>query len=638
MKNKLIENFVKKQISLVFYKIAWEWKMNNEKGNLAAGMVLTVIAILSGMVLSILVMGDRVSLDNNAESMQTAHLLRTSLDRGSIILKHIDDFEDAEGIFERKIVTNKSENKIFTLKSEIRLTGNGEDTPDFNICSFVEANNGRRTRYQDINPSAKYAEQIYEVENLADFLIFIDQNVSPNDDPIYFWGRDEIHYGHIHLNTNLYIRDQIAGFPQFGGLVTCSGEILYEDGNAVPLDDPDLFPGGVFANIPVKVLPERAEKIRDNSIWIDCNQELTYIEVRDHNYYTCTAQINDLPPETFTVYNLYPPYGPVGDSLFSNQIVLKDTVWTIPSLHTINDESVFVNSDLWIRGHFGGKQTWGCSGDMYLVGDIKLENTVLGEAPDGYRPDDNDFNGNINTTDYVGLVSERRIIIKYVYSNPIDTILHWDNCGDEVDMDSGIYIYAALAALGTGDCWEDGYFSYEYQYPHPSTPHTYDWMNTDEHFLYPDLHLGRYPVENSTHQWPWPANGGGGFNYPNTWQGMPWRIAGAPDYPWYNPAYPSQVVKYERGFIHLFGSLAQRRRGFIHRSGSDIDNGYWDLDDPAHPFFGPSTPSTGYNKIYIYDSRFLTNPPVNFPEVKSKAGGRIFNKHRVKHKPVPGTV
>ncbi len=617
--------------------------MINEKGNMAAGIVLAVIAILSGMVLSVLVMSDRVSLEYSAESMQSAHFLRTSLDRGSAIMNNINDLEDFEGIFERKIVADKSKNKIFTLKSEIKQENKDGNPSSFNLCSFVEANNGRRTGFQDINPSAKYAEQIYMIENLATIALFHDNEISVNEDQVRTWvGFQGFKNGGYHANSRIRINNpQQHAHDYFDGYVTSAGSILYNNGNPAPLDDQSIFPYGACDHVAQKVLPERAEKIRDNSDWIDFNQELTYIQVNDHNYAMCTAQITDLPPETFTVYNLYPPYGPVGDSLFSNQIVLKDTIWTSPTFHSINDESIFVDSDLWIHGSFGGKQTWGCSGDMYLVGDIILENTVVGESPDGYRIDEDDFNGSVNTSDYAGLASEGRILIKYAYKNPVDSQIHWDNCGDDSIEESGIYIYAALAALGSGDGWEDGNFSYEYQYPHPSTPHAYDWMNTDEDFLYPDLHLGRFPVDNSSHGWPWPANYSisGGFCYPTTWQGMPWRNAGAPDYPWYNPVYPSPVVKYERGCVHLFGSLAQRRIGFLHRSGSDpIDSGHWDLDDPAHPWFGPGTNSSGYGKRYYYDTRFKTSPPINFPDVRSETGDRIFNKHRVKHKPVPGTT
>ena len=620
----------------------------NSSGNLAASVVLSVIAVLSGLVFTTLIMSDSVILTRQTDSMQSAHFLRSSLDRGSQILNSSENLEEVMGIHEKKIVLDESSNKIFTLRSEFKQVNEEGSMPAMNLSSYVESNNAERSRYQDFNPSAKYAEQLYEVESLADFLLFYDHNISVNDDEVKSWGRDEVWYGRVHSNTSfsvgIYSDMDGYSFPHFGGLVTCSSNFEFPNGYIGNLNDTNIFGGGARENIAVKVMPERAEKIRENSTWIDCSQELTYIEVDDHNYIMCTAQITELPPEPYIVYNSFPPYNVVGDSLFTNYIVFKDTLWTAPTTQTINNESVFVNSDLWIHGSFGGMQTWGCSGDMFLVGDITLENTVVGEAPDGYRNSQHDFEGNVNPTDYVGLVSEGKILIKYAYKNPIDNLIHWDNCGDRNDENTGIYIYAALAALGTGDGWEDGYFSYECHYPHPSTPHAYNWMNTNEDFMYPDLHLCKYPPENSQHRWPWPANGGGGFNYPAQFNPggcigtINWSMTGAPDYPWYNPVFPSAKTKYERGFINLFGSLSQRRHGFVHRSGWDIDNGYWDMDDPAHPMMGPGTESTGYGKRYQYDNRFLTNPPINFPEVRSKTGQRIFNKHEVKHKPVPGTA
>ncbi len=276
--------------------------MNNEKGNLAVSVILGVIAVLSGMILTALVMGDRVSLEKNADSMQSAHFLRTSLDRGSAIMSSNDDLSTATGVFERKIVTDKAKNKIFTLRSEIKSTDGDGNSSAFNLSSYVEANNGRRTGYRDFNPSAKYAEQIYLVENLADFMIFVDNSISVNDDPAYFWGRNMPNYGRIHSNTDMVINTNDQHFTGFNGLVTCSNDILYSNGTSLPLDDPNIFPGGVLTRIAEKVLLERADKLRNNSTWIDDNQDLTYICVMDHVYWKCEAQITDLPPETFHVY------------------------------------------------------------------------------------------------------------------------------------------------------------------------------------------------------------------------------------------------------------------------------------------------------------------------------------------------
>ena len=89
------------------------------------------------------------------------------------------------------------------------------------------------------------------------------------------------------------------------------------------------------------------------------------------------------------------------------------------------------------------------------------------------------------------------------------------------------------------------------------------------------------------------------------------------DYPWYNPVWPeaSDDIVYERGTISLFGSITQRRRGFIHRSGSDPYNhalNVWDIDN--HQYDGHH-PSTGYDKNYHYDSRLLETELIDFPYI-----------------------
>ena len=94
------------------------------------------------------------------------------------------------------------------------------------------------------------------------------------------------------------------------------------------------------------------------------------------------------------------------------------------------------------------------------------------------------------------------------------------------------------------------------------------------------------------------------------------------DWPWYNPVWPESAanIVFERGIIHIFGAIAQTRRGFVHRSGSDPYNhplGYanpspWIIDnykyDGCHP-------SAGYDKDYHYDDRFLYIQPPDYPEI-----------------------
>jgi hypothetical protein len=60
----------------------------------------------------------------------------------------------------------------------------------------------------------------------------------------------------------------------------------------------------------------------------------------------------------------------------------------------------------------------------------------------------------------------------------------------------------------------------------------------------------------------------------------------------------------ERGLIHLFGSVTQWRRGFVHRSTSN---------------------QTGYLKDYRYDNRFLINRPPCFFDATDTQGHALFD-------------
>ena len=113
-------------------------------------------------------------------------------------------------------------------------------------------------------------------------------------------------------------------------------------------------------------------------------------------------------------------------------------------------------------------------------------------------------------------------------------------------------------------------------------------------------------------------NSGGNYVYPY-----------GTDYPWYNPVWPEpstdQVNQYERGAIHLYGAVAQRRRGFVHRSGGDPYNhpygnsnpSPWEMED-YH--YDGNHPSTGYDKDYYYDRRFLEVTPPDFPQIHENWG------------------
>jgi hypothetical protein len=60
----------------------------------------------------------------------------------------------------------------------------------------------------------------------------------------------------------------------------------------------------------------------------------------------------------------------------------------------------------------------------------------------------------------------------------------------------------------------------------------------------------------------------------------------------------------DRGTIYLFGSLTQKRRGYVHRS---------------------NRTSTGYAKKYVYDKRFLHQRPPCFFDAVDASGRGLFN-------------
>jgi hypothetical protein len=323
--------------------------------------------------------------------------------------------------------------------------------------------------------------------------------------------------------------------------------------------------------------------------------------------------------DTLIVFDAYPPYAPVGDSLLTNYVWFPDTSWTDLASRNINNSSAYIPATLWLEGKCSGRQTYCSALNTYLVGDITYAGTTPGLAPDDPQ--------GMNTVDYLGIVSERKIYIKYGHH---DSFIDRDNPPEKKPNCNNIYIYAALCALGDGSLvndefhmQEDGEFTFEYQFPHFSTENV---EIGGELFDYIDLHLGQWKPTPPTHYWPWPAKSRDGFN--GFWD------RSAPDYPWYNPLWPEQRTIRERGEIKLYGAISQRRRGYVHRSGNpDLDNGIWDPDKFKFgllPTGGTNSPSgdgrgIGYGKDYHFDDRFNLIPPPDFPEVNLKGKGGKYN-------------
>ena len=101
------------------------------------------------------------------------------------------------------------------------------------------------------------------------------------------------------------------------------------------------------------------------------------------------------------------------------------------------------------------------------------------------------------------------------------------------------------------------------------------------------------------------------------------------DYPWYNPIWPESAatIVTERGAIRMYGAIHQTRRGFIHRSGLDPynhpGNNEWEFRNFTYHYDGEHS-STGYNKDYHYDKRFLFISPLDYPKVYKGLGEAAF--------------
>jgi hypothetical protein len=435
-----------------------------------------------------------------------------------------------------------------------------------------------------------------------------------------FTGLDVIN-GRVHSNTDIWIRNYM-GWPTFNDLVTTSGSIRVYPGGGTNYPEETIFPGGLIENYPEIKGSLSADKVRMNGIRpfgsVQYDNRIAFVTINGSTYNSFIGTIVEGPVEEFIIYDSYPPYGPVGDSLGVNYITRKDTVWTAGPSGTLIDQSVFVPFELWISGNVGGRQTWASAANIYIKDDLTYQNTIPGQPPDGGPAGEYPY----NETDALALISEKSIYVQYGYRHPQDSLRYKPNT-------QGIYIYGLLIAAGDDEPnpFDAGIFTFQYQFPKGSTP-PQTWNDLDYSNI--DLHRFRYPTT-AFHPWP---------------PGL--------DYPWYNPLWPEpgpiyQVpaipnpdglpsVTYLRGTIYLYGGTATRRAGFVRRSGHhDYDTGIWDIEN--HVFGAPTSilsppgGAIGYDKDYYYDTRLSSVSPPDIsdgyiiPEGESQPRIRLSKKN-----------
>ncbi len=493
-------------------------------------------------------------------------------------------------------------------------------------------------------------------ENVSNYNFFMDKMKTdlPEQDDCMFWGGDEF-FGKIHSNDNIYIRNNFP--PLFHDYVTAHNQILFDSTEPAILNDTNVFMDGAEEYNPKKHLSGSADELRSIATTpFDPTADIVYVKINGSNYQSMYAQITESQVQ-IPVYSWYPAdddqardiinnggnWYEDANVIWTNTVTKYDTTWTPGPSGTSENNQFWLESTLWIEGTITGMQTWGSSEDVYITSDILYTDTPVGNTPDGFNPQMNDYTDPVNTNDYFGLVTEGSIYIKYKHRDPFqNNILRDDNCSD-------IHLYGCYAAIGYGDTEEgpDSWrnvskLTYEYKYPHIGlkdfasiSPYTlndttysdvvYHRYITDDPSEVPD-NLKMYCIRKPTDHVQYPLlstianvrtlNPSYHNSYPNTNpENTPPMIAF--DLPGYNPAGPELVsdLATERGDINLYGSLAIRRMSYIHISGADPDrheDAEWNSETCK---YGALTWSAGYGRNLFADARLENIDLPGIPKV-----------------------
>ena len=651
--------------------------LKNEKGSvlvMSAAIIVCIVSAFSAVSLLGMVANGQLQTQFDHDAIQEELLLRSEAVRGHLAMEHNNNSwppprylqinqEDRLTFYE---IQTKTENTYVSL-----ILGQPVDLA-IAVRSKIICKRGTSRKPLYTSPVVRLSERLIKSQSLAQFQYFTDTEASENEDGgpeaarVKFWGPDVLH-GPVHSNTDIWIQQagggNNGGWPTFYSKVTTAGRVRVHPSGGLAVENApvnSIFLGGLEEEINgvVKIifLPD-ASQIIENGVIIGEDADIVYARLNGNTAETRFGYINSIGTEDFDVYSWYPRnladvtwciqnggnWFEDTNIVWTNEIVLYDTTWQAGPTVSWGQEGTFwvPTAELWIEGDMTGKATWGCGNTVYITGDITYGGTPPGSPPD--------LEGNMNPSDFFGLVSEKSVLVRYKHRDPFDA----DYPIVSVNCDEHVYLYGAYAALGLGDpalgsmaCHEDGIFTFQYQHPHGSTPNFrapspytgYDTLYTyiDLHkFIFPitgyipnpilgfNLHGGDpvyqgvnytcgYPLEDPLYRGSYPNNNQNNYAYPY-----------GTDYPWYNPVWPESALDIvsERGTIHIWGAIAQRRRGFIHRSGTDPYNhtgdNQWDMDvyhyDGAHGLTGLGS---GYEyKDYHYDNRFLYVQPPNYPEV-----------------------
>ncbi|MBN2829453.1 MAG: hypothetical protein JXR56_03915 [Candidatus Cloacimonetes bacterium] len=605
------------------------------KGNISLALVLVIISLLSSVTLALFISTDTASFVRDMEYIQEQIHIRSEFGRSFKLLQNNPELGIQFNLPPRRIIVNGSHYaRTYDVSSQIvTLRDNPNGISAFERYKIKCYAKSRGTNYN--SPSilnnkreSRYGEADVAQLSLAAFHYLTDIESTTNNTSVRFWGNDYLH-GRIHSNDDIVIANggnnpYNGVWPCFFSRVTTSGHLIWADGMG-PYDL--IFRGGYDEEVSLVELSNEAELVRQygQTIYLGSgnNDEIFAVNVTPGQYYSRIGTISYGSIDTLYHYQYNGSYVTI-DSLNYFRMTHKDTLWTVgPSGQLANNAGMVYGAKLWIRGTFLGKQTWACEDTISLTGDILLAMTPPGDAPDN--------EDNPNNNDYVGIISEKSIEVKYGYCDPFQALLP-NGCHPRIKPNcenGGINIYAALCALGLSENENpnyDGVFTIEYQHPHPSTPDTVlPYLNAsgnvvDTLFTMLDLHGLHY----STTGWNDTFITGSLQSNDNVW-------LGTLDYPFYNPLWPEAYPIRERGAINLWGSIAQRRRGFVHRSNVgnvNLEDNRWYFNNSeitGVPQYGWQVPTTlpnadgtsgigtGYQKNYHCDRRFNIIAPPYYP-------------------------
>lgn len=643
--------------------------LKSEKGTIFS-MVIAVIVVAISLASSVSILAiahqDTMMANQSQDLLQQELLLRAEIDRLKMFVEVNENRplpdKQVEIIEEDRVRTYSLDNDREQVYID-NFMGFAQESA-YALRSLATVKAGRRYYFSPELPSKRYIERLIKHESLAQYQYFSNREGSENSEGnptseagrVKFWGPDVLN-GKVHSNSDIYIQNagggDNGGWPTFHDMVTTTGQILiYPNDTPVgPETAEQVFLGGYQEDVPEIIYTPTADEIRANgNMPIPSDVDVVHCVIDGSTGSTQTGFIQATEMKDLTVYSWFPDSADLAqavidlggnwykdaDSLWTNHITIYDTVWTPgPSISLVNN-SVFIDCKLWIEGEIVGKQTYGCSDTIYISGDITYANTQPGNPPD----DDE----NPNMSDYFGLVSEQKILIAYKHRDFEGTI-HDDNT-------DGIMLYGAFAAIAKADeniyteqeaSHYDGIFTFQYHHRHGSTPNFWGISpstGNDTLYQYVDLQKWIFPPNVFTLEPeiegfelgsnpPAPGFPTSGFpyedpNYINSYpnNGPNYAYPYGTDYPWYNPVWPesqADLTWYDEGstIITLFGAIAQTRRGFVRRSGSDDFNhppgqNEWNLDQ--YHFGGDHAP-TGYDKDYSYDKRFLYVQPPDYPQI-----------------------